>query len=465
MKHAGASLENGAAGPGRPTSNPADVEGQDAKDAYPDGGREAWTTILGCWCGMLAPMGWLNALAVLQAHVSQKQLSSLPESTTGWIFSTYAFLMFSCGVKVGALCVPSPLTPRPSPLAPCPLSTECVQSPDYAGPMFDAYNVKLLIVPGSMGMVVMTMLLSVCKEFYQFFLTFSLLGGLSSSLLFTPCIATTGQWFSKRRALATGVVCTAGGTGGIVFPLTILYAEPCVGFDWSVRIIGLVCAVSSLLACLLVRKRLPHNRTAGAQMDFGALLDPRYALTTLAVVLAELAVFIPYTYISSYALHVGFEMQTALLMNSLLNVGAIPGRGLAGFVADRFGAFNSFLATTAACATIIFSLWYTAPGGRAAVISFTALFGFWSGATIALTPVCVSRVCRIEDYGKRSGTTYLIASIGVLVGAPVAGAMIKASGGSYGGIMVFSGAIYAASTATLYWARGVAAGWGPKVIF
>ncbi|KAG8406329.1 hypothetical protein J3459_017512 [Metarhizium acridum] len=437
MKHGGSSPKGEKPPPnlaGRnPPTKPADLESKDANGACPDGGREAWTTILGCWCGLLAPMGWLNALAVLQARVSQHELSGWPESTTGWIFSTYAFLMFSCGVQVG--------------------------------PVFDAYNVKLLIVPGSVGMVVMAMILSICKEFHQFFLTFSVLGGLSASLLFNPCIATTGQWFSKRRALATGIVCTAGGAGGIVFPLVILYAEPRVGFGWSVRIIGLICAASSLVACRLVKKRLPHNKTAGAQMDFGALLDLRYALATLAIFLAELAVFIPYTYISSYALHVGFEAHTALLMNSLLNVGAIPGRALPGFVADRFGAFNSFSVTAAACATIIFSLWYAAAGGRMAVISFTVLFGFWSGATIALTPVCVSRVCRIEDYGKRSGTTYLVASVGVLVGAPVAGGIIKASGGSYCGIMVFSGAIYAASAATLYWARGVAAGWGPKVIF
>ncbi|OAQ60617.1 oxalate/formate antiporter [Pochonia chlamydosporia 170] len=412
---------------------PIDVEVQDPTESYPEGGREAWLTIFGCWCGMLAPMGWLNTLAVLQARVSQNELKHLPESTTGWIFSTYAFLMFSCGVQVG--------------------------------PIFDAYNVKLLIIPGSIGMVLMSMLLSECKEFYQFFLTFSILGGLSSSLLFNPCIATTGQWFCKRRALATGIICTAGGIGGIIFPLIILYGEPNMGFAWSVRTIGFICASSSLIACLLVKKRLPHNKIAGAQMDFAALLDLKYALTTLAIFLAEFAVFIPYTYISSYALHVGFETQMAFLMNTLLNVGAIPGRALPGFVADRFGAFNILGVTTLVCALLIFALWYTAASSQAAVISFTVLFGFWSGATIALTPVTVSRVCKIEDYGKRSGTTYLIASIGVLVGAPIAGAMIKANGGSYWGIIIFSGAMYAAATAALYWARGVAAGWGPKVIF
>ncbi|KAK2612629.1 hypothetical protein QQS21_001401 [Conoideocrella luteorostrata] len=405
----------------------------DPAETYPEGGRDAWLAVLGCWCGLLAPMGWLNTLAVLQARVSQNELSHLPESTTGWIFSTYAFLMFSCGVQVG--------------------------------PIFDAYNVKILIIPGSIGMVLTSMLLSVCKEFYQFFLTFSILGGLSSSLLFNPCIATTGQWFCKRRALATGIICTAGGIGGIVFPLIILYGEPRIGFGWSVRIIGLICMASSVTACLIMKKRLPHNKQAGAQMDFKALLELKYALTTLAIFLAEFAVFIPYTYISSYALHVGFETEMAFLMNSLLNVGAIPGRALPGFVADRFGAFNILGATTFVCATLIFALWYTAESSRAAVISFTVLFGFWSGATIALTPVCVSRVCKIQDYGKRSGTTYLIASTGVLIGAPIAGAIIKANGGSFWGIIIFSGALYAACTMTLYLARGAAAGWGVRIIF
>lgn len=345
-------------------------------------------------------------------------------------------------------------------------------------------------------------------------MTFSILGGLSSSLLFTPCIATVGQWFCKRRALATGITCTSGGIGGILFPLVVLYGTAPFGFPWALRVIGLISTLSSLTACALVRKRQsrrrhyqPHTHhhhhlsspttannnsssSSTVAIDFRALLDTRYALTTLAVLLAESAVFVPYTYISSYALHVGFDTQLAFLLNVLLNVGAIPGRAIPGFVADRFGAFNILGVTTLMCATLILAWWYMAAAETAAgvLVSFALLFGFWSGATIALTPVCVSRVCRIEDYGKRNGTTYLIASFGVLVGAPIAGAMIRkndeggataaaaaAAGGKVGGagggggafesIILFSGLLYAACTVTLYFARGVAAGWGPKVLF
>lgn len=161
MKHTGSSAQGGRIPPVPrgytcQHARPADPESKDTNGDYPDGGREAWTTILGCWCGLLAPMGWLNALAVLQARVSQHELAGLPESTTGWIFSTYAFLMFSCGVQVGPCFEP-------------PIQTRQLQPGGGAltagrvGPIFDAYNVKLLIVPGSMGMVVMAMILSICK--------------------------------------------------------------------------------------------------------------------------------------------------------------------------------------------------------------------------------------------------------------------------------------------------------------
>jgi sugar phosphate permease len=58
-------------------------------------------------------------------------------------------------------------------------------------------------------------------EYYQIFLSFSVLGGISSSTLFTPPIAAVCHWFNIRRGWATGVACTAGGLGGVIFPLII----------------------------------------------------------------------------------------------------------------------------------------------------------------------------------------------------------------------------------------------------
>lgn len=72
-------------------------------ETYPEGGKDAWLVVAGAWCAMIPSMGVLNTLAVLQAWVSEHELQGLPESTIGWVFSTYAFFLYFCGAQVGEL--------------------------------------------------------------------------------------------------------------------------------------------------------------------------------------------------------------------------------------------------------------------------------------------------------------------------------------------------------------------------
>ncbi|KAJ6786347.1 hypothetical protein PWT90_04737 [Aphanocladium album] len=407
---------------------PRDDPNHDNDDDYPDGGLQAWTVVLGAWCAMMPSMGLLNTLAVLEAWLGAHELASVPKTQSAWIFSSYAFFLYFCGAQVG--------------------------------PVFDAHDVRIVTVTGSVGMVAALILLSFSTEFYQIFLSFGVLGGVSASLLFNPSLAAIGHWFSERRAFATGVACTAGGLGGIVFPLVILYLAPTVGFPWAIRVIALLCAVILAVACLTLRKRLPDNKTAGAAIDLRALRrDAKFAATTAAIFLVEFAVFIPYTYISSYAFHAGVPPQRAYLLNALLNAGAVPGRALPGYVADRFGVFNTMCVTACACATFILALWYTAGQHEDMITAFAVIFGFWSGAAISLTPVCVGQVCRIEDLGKRNGTAFFVASFGTLIGVPIAAAVLERDGGAYGGLIVFGGAFYFAAFAAFVLARGIAGGW------
>lgn len=394
--------------------------------AYPEGGYDAWLTVLGAWCAMSSSMGLLNTIAVLQAWLGQNDLAGLPESTIGWIFSSYGFFLYFCGAQVG--------------------------------PIFDSHDIRFLVIPGTLGITLSLVFFSLSTEFYQFLLSFGVLGGCSASLLFTPAVAAIGHWFSARRALATGVACTAGGVGGVVFPLIILYSAPSIGFPWAIRIVALICGLLGIVACLTLRKRLPPNVKGGAAIDLGALVtDRNYAAVTLAVLLIEFAVFIPYSYISSYAISLGINRPAAYRLNALLNAGAIPGRALPGYIADRAGTFNTMCVTALTCTVFIFGLWYTADGSETRITAFAVLFGFWSGAAIALTPVCIGQVCDVQDYGKRNGTTFFVASFGVLTGIPIAGAILGHD--NWSALVVFGGGAYGVALLAFVLARGMAGGW------
>lgn len=304
-----------------------------------------------------------------------------------------------------------------------------------------------------------TLLMTIPAEFYQFILSFGFCGGISASLLFNPSLSAIGHWFCKRRAFATGVACTAGGIGGIVFSLIILYLAPVIGFPWAIRVVAFISLGLLAIANILLRKRLPNNKKAKVYIDFSLFREINFSVTVAAVFLVEFAVFIPYTYLCSYALSSGFDSRDAYLQSVLLNVGALPGRVLPGYIADRFGAFNTMIVTSFACGAFILGLWLTADGVRARVIAFSILFGFWSGAAISLSPVCVSRVCKIEHYGKYNGMTYFVASFGALVGIPIAGALVDNSASPFNNLIWFAGGFYMVACIAFGIARGVAGGW------
>ncbi|KAL4912693.1 major facilitator superfamily domain-containing protein [Aspergillus aurantiobrunneus] len=400
---------------------------------YPEGGLRAWLVVLGAWCAMIPSMGLLNSLGTLHAWTSSYQLQGYSESSIGWIYGAYGFFLYVAGAQ--------------------------------AGPIFDCYGPRYVVVPGSIGMVASLLLFSFSSEYYQIFLSFSVLGGVSACTLFNPAISVVGHWFDCRRGVATGIACTAGGLGGVIFPLVIMFAAPRIGFGWAIRIIAILSAVLLGLACLLMRTRLPAPREKSAAIDFKALADARYASTTVAVFLVEFAVFIPITYISSFALHVEIDRTIAYALIPLLNAGAIPGRFLPGLVADRLGRFNVMIATSLLCSVLTLALWIPIRDNTAGLICYAVLFGFSSGAAISLTPVCISQVCKVEEYGRRNGTTFTVSSIGTLTGIPIAGAILQASQGEYEGLIGFGGALYFAATVAFVIARGICVGWRLKTRF
>ncbi|KAL2833832.1 major facilitator superfamily domain-containing protein [Aspergillus cavernicola] len=200
-------------------------------------------------------------------------------------------------------------------------------------------------------------------------------------------------------------------------------------------------------------------------VDFHALREPNYALTTLAIWLVEFAAFIPYAYIVSYGLHARIGQNLAYQLCVFLNVGAIPGRALPGILADKLGRFNIMSVTATGCAISTLALWYCSGTNKGAVVAYAVLYGFWSGAATSLTPVCISQVCRMEHYGKRNGTTFTLVSLGTLTGIPMAGAIQERQDGGFGGLIIFAGGLYLAAAGMFVIARGVAGGWGVRVRF
>ncbi len=284
----------------------------------------------------------------------------------------------------------------------------------------------------------------------------------------SPAIASIGHFFDKRRGFATGIASCGGSLGGVVFPLMLSSLFRSVGFDWATRALGFLFLLLLLVANLLLRSRLPLQPLSRANIvpDPRIFKDVTFLIVTIAIFLIEWGLFIPLSYLSSFALSIGLEPAHSYQLLAILNAGSFFGRWAPGLLADKIGRFNTMILMILLCLVTILAFWLSAAlvsdihRTKALLIVFCLLFGFASGSNISLGPVCAGQLCETKDYGRYFATMFTIVGIGTLVGIPIAGEILLKNGGSYVGLIGFTGASYATGLGFFVWARVRVVGWG-----
>ncbi|QIW97035.1 hypothetical protein AMS68_002553 [Peltaster fructicola] len=414
---------------------------KDAPD-YPEGGRQAWLVVLGSFASMTAGFGYMNSIGVYQAYLASNQLSTYSEGSIGWIFSMYVFLSFFCGVQIG--------------------------------PVFDSHGPKWLIAAGSACLLASIFLLSICTQYWHFMLAFGVLGGVGTSLVFTPAVSAIGHWFFLKRANATGIAAAGGSLGGVVFPLVLQALFPMVGWGWAIRVQGFIFIVLLIVANLTIRSRLPPRPGGSVLPDFTIFRDVSFLLCTVGTYFLEWGLFCPIAYLVSFALSTNAMSTTfAFQTVAIFNAGSCIGRWIPGYIADKIGRYNTMIITVTLCMTASLALWLPSavlpimpnPDSTAIVgllVTYCVLMGFASGSNISLTPVCVGMLCHTEEY---YATCYTLVSFGTLTGIPISGAIISSSGGAYWGVALFTGLCYVFALACFSAVRVIKVGWRFNVFY
>ncbi|KAL1899622.1 hypothetical protein Cpir12675_001393 [Ceratocystis pirilliformis] len=375
---------------------------------YPEGGFKAWLVIFGSFCGATSCFGLMNTIGVIHSYIANNILEQYSDGTIGWIFSIYLFISMAGGV--------------------------------LGGPVFDLYGPRWMMTAGCILLTLGVMMTSLATEYWQFIMSLSILTGIGTSLVFTPSFAAPGHWFLRRRGLATGVAATGGSVGGIIFPLMLQQLIPKIGFQWSLRVLGFIIFSLSFTASLLVRSRLPPLPDSNVWPDTRIFKQAPFTLLTLSSMLMELSLFVPITYISSYAVDMGLGTGLSYKLVAILNAGSFFGRALAGFVADVVGRFNTLAFCIFACFVSCVALWLPAGNSVALLIVFAVIFGIASGSNIMV-------------------------SIGPLIGVPVGGTILQANNGHYWGLITFTSVVYGASVVLVVIGRCVARDWKITTVF
>ena len=413
----------------KPTPPPATGWGSDA----PDGGYEAWMTLAGSFCVLFCSFGWINSIGVFQDYYQSVLLKQYSASTIAWIPSLQVFFMFF--------------------------------SSPFAGRIFDLYGPRYLLLAGSLLHVFGLMMTSLSTKYYQILLSQGVVSAIGVAMIFQPAISSLAGWFSKKAGLAYGISASGSSIGGIIFPIMLSRLVPQVGFPWAMRTSAFMILALLAFANFSIKARNPPNpRPMNRKTILGPLREVRLVLVMAGFLFLTFGIFIPINYITVEAIADGMSLNLAQYMLPILNAASLFGRLGSGAFADKLGPYNTASTVTAFAGILVLAL-YIPAASNAPLIAFAALFGFASGAYVALAGPLVIRISPLPEIGYRTGLLFMFASIGGLTTNPIAGAILAAGNGSFTGVKIFSGVMIMTGVCFIVLSRMVSTNWKIMTVF
>ncbi|KAJ7923441.1 major facilitator superfamily domain-containing protein [Mycena leptocephala] len=344
---------------------------------FPEGGLPAWGTVAGAFLVQFCGFGYTNSFGVYQDFYTREYLTESSASAISWIGSINAFIIISGGL--------------------------------VAGRFYDRGHFYRLVCGGALLQCFSLFMLSLCKpqQLYQIFLAQGLGAGLGSGTMYVPSIAVLSHYFQKRRALAMAIVASGSSLGAVVHPIMLNNTLKTLGFGNAVRASASLVSGLLIIACLLMRPRLPPSQT---HLPFWQSLrrfarDRTYVLTTIGIATYAVGVFFPIFYLQLDAVKHGINKTLSFYSLVIMNSASVAGRLAPGFLAHRLGILNLIMGAMGCGAVFILSM--IALRTIASVVVIGVLYG-----------LCVG-VCAL-----RMGVTFALMGVGGLVGPPINGALL-----------------------------------------
>lgn len=233
---------------------------------------------------------------------------------------------------------------------------------------------------------------------------------------------------------------------------------PRIGFRYTSLSVALVILVT-LGISNIVLQRPTTSRAKRAFLDRSALIDVPYVLFVLGCVLTFLGLYTTFFYIATYAVEANVASQSmALYLVSILNGSSVFGRVLPNIpaVTQRLGPLNMMVVSIFSLALVVFC--FNAGPNFAGLVVMVIVYGFFTGAFFTLQPTILERLTEDKSrYGTRLGMASTVSSVGLLLGAPAAGALMRTYG--FYACWAWSGVSLALGTAAMASSRGLVCRW------
>jgi oxalate/formate antiporter len=311
----------------------------------------------------------------------------------------------------------------------------------FQGFVIDRFGPRLLLSLGAALTGASWVLAAQAHSVAAIYLTYGLLGGVGTGIIYVGIVGLMVQWFPDRRGFAVGMVAAGYGMGAIVTTFPISSSIASAGYQHTLQTFGVIIAVVGILAAQFTKRPpagwMAHARTAA---DAGSGVAPGRMLKTPVFWL----MFAMMTMMSTSGLMVisqmaSFAKDFGIAAVTVLGVAALPlalsidrftnglTRPFFGWVSDRIGRENT-MCLAFGLEGVAMILWLLTRDNAVLFVLLSGVVFFGWGEIFSLFPSTLTDTFGTKHATTNYGILYMAQGVGSVLGGPLAALLHEATG-------------------------------------
>lgn len=236
----------------------------------------------------------------------------------------------------------------------------------------------------------------------------------------------------------------------MIIPLLLQYLLNKHGFRTTLRVWSIVLFTATAPLYFFLKPRLPVSQTTNHRsFDLSFLTNKTFLLLQLGNVLEGFGYFVPSIYLPTYAKSLGASNSVSALTLILINVAAVVGCVVMGWMTDRWHITTCIFVSTLGSTLSVFLVWGFSTQ-LSLLLVFCVIYGLFAGSYTTTYPGIMRAVSKSQQTADSTMVFAVLAAgrgIGNVACGPVSEALIRAGNvgqkglynSEYGPLVLFTG--------------------------
>ena len=305
----------------------------------------------------------------------------------------------------------------------------------FQGYLVDVFGPRILLSIGAVLAGLSWVLAAGAGTTFQLYLTYGLLGGIGTGIIYVGVVGLMARWFPDRRGLACGIVAAGYGMGAIITTYPIASTISRIGYQQTLATFGVIFGVIGFLAAQGMRR--PPNGSDGLPLVRSSI-KPRTGVGPGIMLVSPVfwVMFLMMTMMSTSGLMVisqmaAFAKDFGVANAMVFGTAALPlaltidrftnglTRPFFGWLSDRIGREQTMTLAFGLEGVAMF-VWLSTRENPLLFVLLSGVVFFGWGEIFSLFPSTLT-----DTFGERHATTnygflYMAQGLGSVLGGPLA---------------------------------------------